>query len=73
MYYASVDQRDDAILTTTSRSLAVVGVAQDLAGAAERAEKALKHVSGRVFMRHDIGESWLVEKKVARMEAIRGG
>ncbi len=73
LYYASVDERDGSVLTTTSRSLAVVGVAEELSGAAEQAEEALKHVSGRVFMRHDIGEPWLVEKKVARMKAIRGG
>ncbi len=73
LYYASVDEREGGIFTTSSRSLAVVGVAKDLAAAEELAESSLKNVGGRVFMRHDIGKSWFVKKKVERMNAIRGG
>ncbi len=73
IYYASVDERDGRILTTTSRAIAVVGIADQLASAEALAERGLAHIRGRVYMRHDIGKSWLVEKKVERMKAIRGG
>lgn len=73
LYYASVDERDGRIFTTTSRALAVVGVADDLGSAESLAEEGLAHVRGRVFMRHDIGKSSLVKQKVERMRALRGG
>ncbi len=73
LYYASVDERDGRVFTTTSRALAIVGVAKDLPSAEVRAEGGLAHVKGRVYMRHDIGKSWLVEQKAERMRAIRGG
>ncbi|MEE9237303.1 MAG: phosphoribosylamine--glycine ligase [Thermoplasmata archaeon] len=73
LYYASVDEQDGRIFTTTSRALAVVGVADDLGSAESLAEEGLAHVRGRVFMRHDIGKSSLVEQKVERMRALRGG
>jgi phosphoribosylamine--glycine ligase len=73
LYYASVDERDGRIFTTTSRALAVVGVADDLATAESMAEGALSHVKGKVYMRHDIGKAWTLDKKVQRMMALRGG
>ncbi len=72
LYYASVNERDGRVFTTTSRALAVVGVAEDLPSAEAIAEEGLTHVKGRVYMRHDIGKSWMIEQKVKRMKAIRG-
>jgi phosphoribosylamine--glycine ligase len=73
LYYASVDERDSDIYTTTSRSLAIVGIDEDIAEAERVSESALQYVSGKVFMRHDIGKSDSIEKRIKRMEAIRGG
>ncbi len=73
LYYASVDQRDGGVFTTTSRSLAVVGIAENMVTAERLAEEGLTHVRGRVSMRHDIGKPWLLERKVERMKAIRSG
>ncbi len=72
LYYAAVDERNGGLFTTTSRTLAVVGVAEDLPEAEALAEKGLTHVQGRVTMRHDIGKAWSVERKVERMRALRG-
>ncbi len=71
LYYASVDERSGKIYTTTSRSLAVVGIGKDLYEAEEIAERALKHVSGRIYARHDIAKREMIEKKVERMREIR--
>lgn len=73
LYYASVDERDGGIFTTASRSLAVVGMAENMEAAEHLAEEGLRDVSGRVSMRHDIGKPWLLERKVERMRTIRSG
>ena len=73
LYYASVDERDSDIYTTTSRSLAIVGIDEDIAEAERMSESALQYVSGKVFMRHDIGKPDPIEKRIRRMEAIRRG
>jgi len=72
LYYASVDERSGKIYTTTSRSLAVVGIAKSLYEAEEIAERALKHVSGRIYMRHDIAKREMIEAKIAHMRELRG-
>ncbi len=54
LYYASVNEKDGRVFTTTSRSVGVVGLAGSIDEAERIAEKALGHVSGKVFVRHDI-------------------
>jgi len=73
LYYASVDEREDGIYTTTSRSFAVVGVADSIAEAEEIAEDALA-VAGEdgLRMRHDIGKADLVQRRIDHMAEIRG-
>jgi phosphoribosylamine--glycine ligase len=72
LFYASVDKRDDEIYTTSSRSLAVVGVEDSIFEAEKIAERALSHVKGNVFMRHDIGKKDLIEKRIKHMKELRG-
>ncbi|WP_276253440.1 phosphoribosylamine--glycine ligase [Halomontanus rarus] len=72
LYYASVDAREDGIYTTTSRSFAVVGVADSIADAEEIAEDALA-VAGEegLHMRHDIGKADLVQRRIDHMDELR--
>jgi phosphoribosylamine--glycine ligase len=73
LFYASVDKKDKYVLTTSSRSLAVVGIADALSDAEETCEKALKYVkSNHIFIRHDIGTKELLDKRVKHMNEIRG-
>ncbi|UCE73758.1 MAG: phosphoribosylamine--glycine ligase [Methanomassiliicoccales archaeon] len=72
LFYASVDKRDDQIYTTSSRSLAVVGVEDSIFEAEKITERALSHVKGNVFMRHDIGKKDLIEKRIKHMKELRG-
>ncbi|MBX0293888.1 phosphoribosylamine--glycine ligase [Haloarcula nitratireducens] len=73
LYYASVDQREDGIYTTTSRSYAVVGVADSITDAEEIAEGALERAGTEgLRVRHDIGKPDLVQQRVDHMEEIRG-
>ncbi|WP_254274141.1 phosphoribosylamine--glycine ligase [Haloarcula marina] len=73
LYYASVDQREDGIYTTTSRSYAVVGVADTIAEAEEIAEGALERAGTEgLRVRHDIGKADLVQQRIDHMNEIRG-
>ncbi len=73
LYYANVNEKDGRVYTTTSRSVGVVGIADSIDEAERTAERALAHVSGRIAVRHDIGKRSMLDAKVRRMDAIRGG
>ncbi|ELY38444.1 phosphoribosylamine--glycine ligase [Natronorubrum tibetense] len=73
LYYASVDERDDGIYTTTSRSFAVVGLADSITEAEEIAEDALAVAGDEgLHMRHDIGKPDLVQRRIDHMNELRG-
>ena len=73
LFYASVNKENDFITTSSSRSLAVVGISDSLNDAENICEKALKHVKGNhIFIRHDIGKKMLVNKRIEHMKKLRG-
>jgi len=72
LFYASVDERDDGLYTTTSRSFAVVGLADSIAAAEEIAENALSAAGDGLRIRHDIGKADLVQQRIDHMANIRG-
>jgi phosphoribosylamine--glycine ligase len=59
VYFARVDEQDGAYLTTTSRAIALVGIAATVAAAEAAVERALAHVHGEYHVRHDIGKRHL--------------
>jgi phosphoribosylamine--glycine ligase len=73
LFYASVDDREEGIYTTTSRSFAVVGVADTIAEAEAQAEAALAAAGDEgLRTRHDIGKPGLVQRRVDHMRELRG-
>jgi phosphoribosylamine--glycine ligase len=73
LFYASVNKQNSAIRTTSSRSLAVVGVADTIEQAEYMCEQALSHVQGdHIFIRHDIGTPLLIQKRIEHMNTLRG-
>jgi phosphoribosylamine--glycine ligase len=72
LFYASVDERDDGLYTTTSRSFAVVGLADSIAAAEEIAEEALSAAGDGLRIRHDVGKADLVQQRVDHMAELRG-
>jgi phosphoribosylamine--glycine ligase len=72
LFYASVDERDDGIYTTTSRAFAVVGVAETIPVAEEVAEDALEAAGDGVRIRHDIGKPDLVQRRIDHVAELRG-
>src|SRR3989442_13815537 len=73
LYYASVDERGGHLYTTSSRSLAIVGIASNLADAESISEEALAFVSGSFYARRDIGKPEVIHRKDERMRKIREG
>lgn len=72
LFYASVDERDDGIYTTTSRSFAVVGVGESIADAEEIAEDALSVAGDEgLHMRHDIGTEALLQRRIDHVQELR--
>ncbi len=72
LFYASVDERADGLYTTTSRSVAVVGVDDSIAGAEAVAEDALAAAGeAGLRMRHDIGKPELVQQRIDHVARLR--
>ena len=73
LFYASVNQDNDDVTTTSSRSLAVVGFANALSDAEQLCEKALTFVhSDHIYIRHDIGTKDLIQQRIDHMKTLRG-
>lgn len=62
VYFAKVNRDGDDYLTTTSRSIAFVGVADTVAEAEEAVEEAFLFVRGEFHARHDIGKAELINR-----------
>ena len=72
LYYASVDEREDGIYTTTSRSFAVVGVAETITDAEAIADAAIREAGEEgLRVRHDIGKPDLVQSRIDHMDDLR--
>ncbi len=72
LFYASVNKHDNHLITGSSRSLAVVGINDELAAAEKICEQALTNIKGdHLFIRHDIGTKQLLEKRIHHMQSIR--
>jgi len=73
LFYASVNKEVGYVTTTSSRSLAVVGIASSIYDAEKVTERALKGIQGdHIYIRHDIGTNELVEKRIQHMKELRG-
>ncbi|MCQ2085815.1 MAG: phosphoribosylamine--glycine ligase [archaeon] len=71
LYYANVNQDGRKLLTGTSRSLGIVGIADTIDKAEENCENALKFVRGdHIFVRHDIGRENLIQNHVEHLKKL---
>jgi len=71
LFYSSVSEVEPGkIITTTSRAIAIVGIADKLAQAEEIAEKATTYVKGPLFHRKDVGTEELVQKRIDHLKEL---
>ncbi|MDY6818556.1 MAG: phosphoribosylamine--glycine ligase [Halobacteriales archaeon] len=74
LFYASVDEREDGLYTTTSRAFAVVGIDQTITAAERIADAALSAADDNgLDVRHDIGKPDLIQQRIEHMHSLRGG
>ncbi len=71
LFYSSVYEKDNKIYTTTSRSLAVVGIADTIKEAEIIAETGILGLKGELYSRHDIGKEELINKRIQHMHDLR--
>ncbi|MEE8470577.1 MAG: phosphoribosylamine--glycine ligase [Dehalococcoidia bacterium] len=70
-YFAKVERDEHhRLLTTTSRSIAFVGIAPSVEAAEVLVEEALVHVGGDYHVRHDIAKRAMLEAKAAKKHAL---
>jgi phosphoribosylamine--glycine ligase len=61
------------VKTTSSRSLAVVGISDSIDNAEKICEEALSYIKGdHIFIRHDIGTKEIIEKRIKHMARLHG-
>jgi phosphoribosylamine--glycine ligase len=72
LFYSSVNEKDGQALTTNSRSIGVVGIADSIEEARVKAVEGVSNISGKIFYRKDIGSPELIGKRVEMMKKIRG-
>ncbi|MFX1497725.1 MAG: phosphoribosylamine--glycine ligase [Promethearchaeota archaeon] len=69
-YYASVYKKREKIYTTTSRAIAILGVADNLNKAEDVAEQGVNCIKGQLFHRKDVGTSKLLQKRINHMNSL---
>jgi phosphoribosylamine--glycine ligase len=71
LFYSSVIEiAPNEIITTTSRAVAIVGIADNLHKAEEIAEKCAGFVEGPLFHRKDVGTKELIQKRIDHLKEL---
>ena len=65
MYYAAVNGSLSSVEMTSSRSIAIVGIADSIPDAARKVDSASSLVHGEYYMRRDIGTEEMLSRKIA--------
>lgn len=73
LFYASVEEKRHRTVTTSSRALAIVGIAGTIPEAEAVCEAGLRHIKGDLYVRHDIGTAKAIQRKIDRMRTLRAG
>ncbi|GAA5262250.1 phosphoribosylamine--glycine ligase [Methanocalculus sp. MC3] len=71
LYYANVEEKNGSVFTRSSRSLAFVGVGENLADAERSAEAAASSVRGNIRYRTDIGKETILSDRIHHMKELR--
>ncbi len=71
LFYSSVYEKDNKIYTTGSRSLAVLGIADNIRDAELKSQAGLSAIKGSLYSRRDIGTEGLIMKRIHHMKELR--
>ena len=70
LFYASVEVKENQVLTTTSRTVALLGVGDTIDQAERQVEAASRYIKGPLRHRKDIGTTALIAKRMNHMRTI---
>lgn len=70
-FYASVNEKEGVVYTSTSRTMGILGMGETLEEAERKAEEATKYVKGKLFHRSDIGTQDLLQKRIDHMNSLK--
>ncbi|MBI4399172.1 phosphoribosylamine--glycine ligase [Candidatus Micrarchaeota archaeon] len=71
IYYASVEEREGRVYTGSSRSLALLSVADSIDEAEHNVENSTRYIHGEIRHRRDIATKEVIDKKVEFMDRLR--
>jgi len=71
VYFAKLDRKDGVLLTTTSRAVALLGIADSIPQAEATIEEALQYVEGDFHVRHDIGKEETLRVQQWQFEKVK--
>ena len=71
LFFASVEDKDGALLLAGSRAIAVLAMHENVHEAARMAEQEICKITGPVFHRSDIGSEALIVQRLGMMENLR--
>lgn len=71
IFEAAIEDRRGKKFLTGSRSIAIVGIADELDSAEKIAEEAARSIAGPVYHRPDIGSRELIQSKIDHMDRLR--
>lgn len=70
LYYASINEDQKQLFTSTSRAIAVLGIANTIEEAEKIAEKGTHFIEGELFHRTDIGTTQVIKQRTLHMKKI---
>jgi phosphoribosylamine--glycine ligase len=71
LFYSSVYEKENKIYTTGSRAIAVLGIADTIREAEEKAQSGMSALNGALYSRRDIGTDELIRRRIRHMEDLR--
>ncbi|MCP4476039.1 MAG: phosphoribosylamine--glycine ligase [Gammaproteobacteria bacterium] len=73
LLFGAIDERDDKLYETGSRTLAVVACADTIDAAERLVETEIANIRGPLFHRPDIGTAALINQRIEQMNQLRHG
>jgi len=70
LFYASVNEENGKILTTGSRSIAIVGISEEIYEASKICYDCIKYIKGNLYYRKDIGTEYLINKRISKLKKL---
>ena len=72
LFLGAVDFKNEELIGTGSRAIAVLGLGDTIVEAEAKAENGVRNIYGKLYHRPDIGTKNLINKRIKHMNMLRG-